>query len=152
MNSPPTPPPPAVRAPESDHEVVRPAGESRPARPDALSDRLEAIGARIHGILTAEEALVHRRLLNAGRAAEAQALVAQAERLHHVARQWLPRMNAVELASFEQAIVADDAPRRYRVLASVMRRVGREATWRDAEAPLLTACLDEDRDDAVGGC
>jgi hypothetical protein len=154
MNSPLNPPSSTARLPEAEHEVVRTAREAQPAqpaRPDVLADRRDAIDARFRWALTADEALVHRRLLNAGREAEARALVEQAERLYTTARQWLPLMNADELASFEQAVLADDAPHRYRVLAAAMRRVGREATWRDSEAPLLTACPDEDRDDAISG-
>ena len=70
---------------------------------------------------------MHRRLLNAGRVAEARALVDQAERFFLMACRTLPLMNQVELEAFEQAVDRDDGPRRYRVVASALRRLSRDA-------------------------
>lgn len=136
--------PQTVREAAADYEVLRPARDARGQRQadggvdegeneerdegaELLADRRLALQERYRWALTADEALVHRRLLNAGRVAEARALVDQAERFFLMACRTLPLMNQVELEAFEQAVDRDDGPRRYRVVASALRRLSREA-------------------------
>lgn len=123
--------------------VIQPEGPTPPAAaPDPLAARRDALRARYRWALTPEEAVVHRRLLGAGRIAEARALLTQAEGVFRTARQLLPAMNADELSAFEGAVERDDGPQRCRVLATVLRRLAREDAFR--EAPVLTTEIDPD--------
>ena len=135
--------------------ILRPAVV--PLAAGGLAQHRDAVRARYRWALSAEEAIVHRRLLNAGRIAEARALVEQAERFFLTARQAIALMQEEELVAFERAIDRDDAAQRTRILAAALRREGREAAQRLAEAPRLTQALDPfagadptDRDDPGG--
>lgn len=142
--------PPGRHRPADAYDVLRPAAppgaasvpaNDRPA--DPLAARRQAVLARFHPRLSLEEAVAHRRLVHAGRLAEARALAEQAERFHRVALGAVARMDADELEAFAQAVDANDGPRRYRLVAAVLRRVAREATGGADRAPVLTEGTDE---------
>lgn len=92
---------------------------------------------RYRNALTCEQTMRHRRLLNAGRSAEAQALIKQAEQFFLAAHEALERMNACELVAFERAIALDNAAGLHQVVAAVLLRSEREVRHRQIEAPLL---------------
>ena len=105
-----------------------------------LAAKRAALRDSYRSALTCEQTIVHRRLLNAGRLAEARALVIQAERFFLAAHEALERMNEYELMAFGRAIARDNSEGLHQVVAAVLLRGEREVRHRQIEVPLL--CLD----------
>ena len=98
-----------------------------------LADKRADLRARYHRALTSDQEPTRRRLLDAGRVAEARALVEQSTRFFLAACEAFDRMNEFELAAFERATGFDGAVRCHQVVATVLLRCKREMLHRQIE-------------------
>jgi hypothetical protein len=95
-----------------------------------LAVRRAAVRDSFRSALTAEQTISHRRLLNAGRLAQARAVIEQAERLFLAAHDALAHMNECELEAFERVMALGYAAGLHQVVAAVLLRSDREARHR----------------------
>ena len=101
-----------------------------PASLGHLAARRAAVRDNYRNALTYEQTVSYRRLLNAGRLAEARALIEQVECFFLTAHEALERMNEYELEAFERVMALDSAAGLHQVVAAVLLRSEREVRLR----------------------